>query len=135
MSNPYQTYRAAAATTASPVELVVMLNQGALRFTQQGIQAVERGDASGAHTSFVRAQEIVAELAGSLNLDAGGEVGQNLLALYDYAYCRLVEANCRKATGPAMDVAALFRELLSAWRAVAGGTKTELPSSAVAVPA
>ena len=70
----HDVYRTTATTTAAPLDLVVMLYQGALRFAQQGIQATERGDPAAAHSSFVRAQDVVAELMGSLNLDAGGEV-------------------------------------------------------------
>jgi flagellar protein FliS len=121
VTNPYQLYRATAVTTSSPAECVLLLYQGALRFTQRAVQAVERGDPGEAHVGFVRAQEVIAELAGSLDLEVGGELARNLLALYDYAYSRLVEANCRKAVAPALEVVQLFRELLPAWQALAEG--------------
>ena len=129
VSYPYQQYRATAVTTASPVELITMLYRGVLRFTQQGAQAIERGDVGAAHDSFVRAQDIVAELTSSLDAESGGEVARGLVAVYDYAYRKLVEANCRKATGPALEVAGLFRELLPAWQALAAGQSRELAAA------
>lgn len=123
MANPYLRYRAAAVETAAPVDLVVMLYQGVVRFTQRGIDATERRDLETAHASFVRAQEIVAELAGSLDLEAGGQVARGLMALYDYTLRRLVEANCGKTAGPAREVAGLFRELLPAWQDLAAGAR------------
>src|SRR5205085_10274782 len=97
IANPYQQYRANAVETASPVELVLMLYKGVLRFTQRGLLAVEQGELESAHESFIRAQEIVLELSQSLDLEQGGDLARNLQALYIYAYRLLVEANFRKA--------------------------------------
>lgn len=119
IANPYQQYRATTVETANPVELVTMLYQGVLRFTQRAIQAVERRDIGEAHANFVRAQAIVIELTAHLDLQGGGAVARNLQALYTYAYDRLVEANCRKSIAPAAEVVRLFRELLPAWQALA----------------
>lgn len=118
-ANPYLKYRVNSIETADPVRLVLMLYQGALRFTQRGIQASERGEIQLAHDSYVRAQAIVAELMSSLNLEAGGELARNLMALYEYCHRRLVEANCRKSVTPAAEVVDLIRELLSAWQTIA----------------
>ena len=119
MANPYQRYVDAATETASPLELVLMLYQGVLRFTSQAIQAVERHDVNEAHRSLVRAQDIITELAASLNREVGGATAEGLLALYDYSYRQLVDANVRKDVAPAEAVAEIFRELLPAWQEVA----------------
>jgi flagellar protein FliS len=129
-ANPYLKYRVNSIETADPVRLVLMLYQGVLRFTQRGIQASERQEIQVAHESFVRAQAIVAELMSSLNLEAGGEIARNLMALYEYSHRRLVEANCRKCSEPAAEVVELFRELLSAWQTIAEGqTAADAPAS------
>ena len=132
-ANPYQQYRATAIETASPLGIIVMLYQGVLRFTQRGIQAVEQRDLDAAHTSFVRAQAIVLELAAHLDLEAGGEPARNLNALYVYANRRLVEANVRKEAGPAIEVVRMFRELLPAWQALAEGKPASASVSAAVV--
>src|SRR3954453_7809119 len=76
--NPYQQYRATKVETAGSVDLVVMLYQGAVKFTRLGISAIERNDPTAAHESLVRAQDIIVELLGSLNRDAGGPIAGQL---------------------------------------------------------
>ena len=124
--NPYQRYLAATTETATPLDLVLMLYQGVLRFTGQAIQAVERHDVGEAHKSLVRAQDVIAELATSLNPEAGGTTAGSLLALYDYSYRQLVDANVRKDPAPAEEVARLFRELLPAWQEIADKQRQQL---------
>lgn len=124
--NPYQRYLDATAETAAPLDLVLMLYQGVLRFTAQAIDAVGQHDVAEAHKSLVRAQDIVAELASSLNRDEGGAAAENLFALYEYSYRRLVDANVKKDVAPAEEVAHLFRELLPAWQEVAEAQRQEI---------
>jgi flagellar secretion chaperone FliS len=119
LPNPYQQYRSTKVGTASPVDLVVMLYQGVVRFTRQGIEAIEQGDVQAAHKGFTRAQDIIAELVGTLDHDRGGEVAKQLLTLYDYAFRRLVEANCKKDIVPAREVIRIFRDLGMAWQELA----------------
>lgn len=126
MSNPYNQYRAATVETANPVELVLMLYQGVLRFTQRGIQAIERQATDDAHNAFVHAQEIIAELMGSLDLDQGGDIAQSLLGLYVYSLRQLVQSNIEKSIAPAAEVVRIFRELIPAWQAIAEGRNREL---------
>lgn len=119
INNPYARYRTNAVETASPVQLVLMAYQGVIRFTQRGLHGLAQRDVEAAHNGFVRAQEIITELIGSLDREAGGEVSANLFAIYDYAQRRLIQANCRKSATPAEEVIRLFRELLPAWQALA----------------
>ena len=135
LANPYQQYRATKVGTASPVDLVVMLYQGVVRFTRAGIEATERGDVQAAHKGFVRAQDIIAELVSTLDHDRGGEVAKQLLALYDYAFRRLVEANCKKDVVPAREVIGIFRDLGMAWQELAGRQRQAAPPARPVVPA
>jgi flagellar protein FliS len=123
--NPYEQYRKTAVGTTSRGGLVIMLYDGILRFSKQAVAAVERGDFEEAHRSFIRAQDIIAELQASLDFEAGGDLAHNLQGLYEYGYRRLVEANCRKATPPALEVMELFNELLEAWQQIADHSPDE----------
>ncbi|MBX6342056.1 MAG: flagellar export chaperone FliS [Thermomicrobiaceae bacterium] len=114
MLNPYDHYRKVATETADPLELVIMLYRGAINYLTLAEAAIVRRDAEGAHLQFVRAQEIVAELMGTLNLDAG-EVAVNLSRVYDYAQRRLIEANIRKDPAISQEVRGILVELLTAW--------------------
>jgi flagellar protein FliS len=130
LSNPYQQYRTTSVETSRPVDLVVMLYKGIIRFTQRGIQAVERQDVTEAHNSFVRAQDIVAELANGLNMEDGGAIASRLGAIYEYLTRLLIEANCHKSIAPASEALKLVSELLNAWQAIAEGRVDEALAAA-----
>ena len=117
--NPYQQYRATKVETAGSVDLVVMLYQGAVKFTRIGIAAIERNDQRAAHESLVRAQDIIVELLGSLNRDAGGQIAGQLASIYDYCFRRLVTANVKQDVAAAREVVGILRDLGTAWQEIA----------------
>jgi len=117
--NPYQQYRATKVETAGSVDLVVMLYQGAVRFVRLGVEALDRNDTNAAHTNLVRAQDIVVELLGSLNRDAGGQIAVQLASIYDYCFRQLVTANIKKDPAPAREVIGILRDLGTAWQEIA----------------
>lgn len=119
--NPFQKYQAVAVETASPLQLVVMLYDGAIRFCGAAEDALHRGDAETARERIGRAQAILEELVGSLDVEAGGELAQNLYRLYEYMNFRLIEASVRQAPEPVAEVARLLRELRLAWAELARG--------------
>ncbi|HEU5317865.1 MAG TPA: flagellar export chaperone FliS [Chloroflexota bacterium] len=120
----YGRYQRAQVETADPGQLVVLLYEGLVRFTGRGRLALEAGDHESARRNLLRAQDIVAELMGSINVEAG-DIAQNLLRLYEYFYQRLVTANVKRDAAAAQEVEDLVRSLIPAWeeaaRAQAGG--------------
>jgi flagellar secretion chaperone FliS len=129
--NAYQAYRQTQAHTAAPGELVVMLYRGAVRFVAVSIDALEKRDLQGAHNNLLRAQAIISELLATLDIQRGGEVGQNLARIYEYLNHRLMTANVEKDPAPAREVERLLRELLPAWEQAV--RETQLTARAVAV--
>lgn len=123
MRSPYDHYRRVAAETADPLELVIMLYRGAITNLAGAEDAIRMRDVERSHRLLVRAQDIVAELQGTLNLDAG-DLAHNLRRLYDYMQQRLLEANLRKEVGPAAEVRAMLLELLSTWEELARRYRT-----------
>ena len=121
VANGYaRTYQTQAVLTASPGLLVLMLYEGALRFLAQAHVALE-ADKDDWHRFEVinrniqKAQNIIAELKGTLNHDAGGEVAANLDRLYEYYIRRLHEANFKKDVTPVIEVEGLLGELRDGW--------------------
>lgn len=114
-SGAYGQYRRTQVETATPGQLVVLLYEGCIRFTQRGRVALEAQEWDGARTSLLRAQDILAELMSGLNLEVGGEIASNLLRLYEYMYQRLVTANVKRDGAAALEVEELIRSLLPAW--------------------
>ena len=109
-----QGYQRAATETASPAQLIVMLYAGCIRFTALGKTAIEQKDFTTSRENLLKAQAIIAELMGSLNLSIG-DLATNLMRLYDYMYRRLIDANIRRDAEAAAEVEGLLRGLLPAW--------------------
>lgn len=118
--NYARAYRANSILTASPGQLVLMLFDGALNALAIARTACD--DSAGnprqieiVHTQLVKAQKIIAELQGTLNLEAGGEFARTMYGLYDYYDRRLVEANIKKESAPIAEVERLLGEVRNAW--------------------
>ena len=115
-----RTYRANAVLTASPGQLVLMLYDGALKSLALAREAFalppeQFKRIETINTHLLKAQAILGELQGGLNLDAGGEFARTMHRLYDYHNRRLLEANLRKQVEPVIEVERLVRELRDAW--------------------
>ncbi|MBA4137979.1 MAG: flagellar export chaperone FliS [Opitutus sp.] len=115
-----RTYRANSVLTASPGQLVLMLYDGALRCLAISRDAFSRPPEDVRrieviNTQLIKAQNILRELQGTLNHDAGGEFAKTMERLYDYYLRRLTEANLRKQVEPVIEVERLLREVRDAW--------------------
>ena len=111
----YQTH----VQSRSPLELVVMLYDGALRFCDQAAAAMDAGDMTTKAVAMSRAFAILAELQNTLNVKDGGEVALQLDALYAHMNDRLVDANIQRSSAPIRDVMNLLTPLRDAWSQVA----------------
>jgi flagellar protein FliS len=100
--------------TASPVQLVIMTYDGALKMVKQAVTAMERGDRGQAHHSLIQAQATVQALQEALDSSAG-EVSAQLYRLYDYIHDLLVQANIKKDPSPLGVVVDILETLRSAW--------------------
>ena len=92
--NPAAAYLENKIKTATPAELTLMLFDGAIKFCNIAIMAIDEEDVSKAHTNIIKAQDIISALRSSL--DHKYEVADNLDKMYDYIYSRLVDANIKK---------------------------------------
>ena len=111
----YQQYQRTQTQTASPGELVVMLYSGAIKFLSVARQRMDGRDIDGANRNLLRAQDIILELMVSVDVGVG-DVGRNLLDLYEFMHRHLIQANIRKDVKMVDDVLGMLRELLPAWQ-------------------
>lgn len=88
-------YRKNAVNGASPLQLVIMLYDGALRFMEAGKHAMGQRDLQRQNDNLQRAQRIIMELMACLDMQQGGEIAKNLLAIYTYILNELVNANIK----------------------------------------
>ena len=116
MSNSALAYRNNAIATASPGDLTLMLYDGAIKFCNLGLMAIEKGDMDGAHQNIVKAQRIIIEFRSTLNFDY--PVAKDFDNAYDVIYERLVMANVKKDTVLLEEALGFIREMRDTWRQV-----------------
>lgn len=80
-----------AVMTASPEQLQLMLYDGAIRFANQGREAIDQGDHEQAYEKLTRAQRIVLEMEQGLNHSVAPELCRRMSALYMFVYRKLID--------------------------------------------
>lgn len=108
-------YRKNAVNGASPLQLVIMLYDGALRFMEAGKHAMANKDIPKQNEALLRAQRIVFELMACLDMDQGAEIATNLYALYTYVVNELVDANVADKPEGINRSIQVMRELRETW--------------------
>lgn len=120
--------------TASPHKLISMLYEGALVAIANAGVHLEHGDIAARGASISKAIAIIDEgLKVSIDLEAGGDLAQNLHALYEYMCYRLLNANLKASREGLDEVEALLKELKSAWDAI-GNVAAAKPEAAEPEP-
>ncbi|MDR7866339.1 MAG: flagellar export chaperone FliS [Sporomusaceae bacterium] len=107
------TYKNQQILTASPEELTLMLYNGAVRFANESIKALEKGNIEQANTASQRVQDIVREFMSTLDMQY--EISKNLFALYEYIDYRLIQANIHKDAVQLTEARDLLVELRDTW--------------------
>ena len=103
---------------ASPHHLVQMLMEGALERIALSKESMARNEIAMKGQNISRAISIVGGLQGSLNIEAGGDIAENLSNLYDYMTGRLLVANIQNDEGILDEVSGLMMELKMGWDAM-----------------
>lgn len=118
-----QTAVSSAVLDADPHRLVSLMFSGLRERLLLAAACIEAGNVARKGQAITEASTIVAHLDGSLNMEAGGEIAQNLSALYDYIQRRLLEANMRNDPAALRECDGLIADIQSAWEAIAPGAE------------
>ncbi|PLV56207.1 flagellar export chaperone FliS [Thermotoga sp. SG1] len=110
------TYLEKMVMTASPAKLVQMLYEKAIEVLKEAEKLLEEKKFVEFSEKVTRAQDIITELNLSLNMEKGGTIAQNLRALYNYMFQRLVEGNVKKDLEKIREVEGMLSELLEVWK-------------------
>jgi len=105
----------ATVATASPHKLIQMLFEGALDALAQSKGAIERSDLELRTKQLNKASSIVLGLQDSLDTEKGGEIAENLNALYDYILRALMEANRNNDAEKVQEAMNLLVEVKIGW--------------------
>ncbi|GLX84650.1 flagellar protein FliS [Thalassotalea loyana] len=103
---------------AEPYMVTKMLMGGVVESLVMAKGAVERGDYQERARTISKASNIIEALRSSIDFEAGGEVCQNLYALYQYMLERLADASMAKDTVAIEEVHTLFKEIKAGWDAI-----------------
>jgi len=138
-ANPWKSYRETATLTAPPGQIVLMLFDGAIRSLERALPGFTNTDPAEAnmiiHNNLQRAQDIIRELNGALNMEQGGEFATNMRRLYDYLERRIWESNVKKNStgiGEAIRHLSVLRDAWATMLANQGATPTERQALAAA---
>lgn len=102
--------------TASPAELTLMLYDGAIKFCNIAIMAIDKKDIEKAHNNILKAQRIIMEFRATL--DFKYDSANQFELVYDYIYRRLVEGNIKKDKEIIEEALEYIREMRDTWKEV-----------------
>ena len=125
-------YRKVGVTTrvndADPHKLVALLLGGACERIRLAVACLAQNDQARKGKAIGEACAIVGHLSGSLDHEAGGEIADNLAALYDYVSRRLTEGNLHNDAGALQECLHLLGEIEGAWNAIPVGQRGMPPN-------
>ncbi|MEI6875989.1 MAG: flagellar export chaperone FliS [Spirochaetota bacterium] len=132
-ANPLAAYREVRVKTASPGQLVVMLYDESVRQCDRALELMAQDlrkhpeHIEKVNLALGKVQDIVTELMASLDFEVGGEIAQDLFALYVWFNRELMEANMEKSEKRVSSVRRQLDDLRGAWTEAA--TKVQSGSS------
>ncbi|MFC0118851.1 flagellar export chaperone FliS [Pseudoalteromonas xiamenensis] len=103
---------------ADRYEIIQMLMAGAVERLVYAKVSIEKKQLEAKAEHISRASAIIEALRGCLDFEVGGEVTENLYALYSYMLDRLVDATIKNDTSYIDEVLGLLKEIKSAWDAI-----------------
>lgn len=115
-ANIQNKYKQDYVTTASPVELIVMLYEGCIKQLKLAKIHKESNELDKVSECFEKAEEIILELVRSLNMSI--PISENLLELYQFMIDELVQANMSKDIKRTEPVIEMLGALCEAWNEV-----------------
>ena len=114
--NRYAAYEKSRIMTASPAELTLMLYEGAIKFCNIAIVAVEKHEIEKAHINIRKVEDIITEVQATLIHKY--PVAKDFDKVYAYLQQRLEEANVKKSKEILEEVLGHLRTMRDTWKEV-----------------
>ena len=132
-TNALAAYKETRIRTASQGQLIVMLYDEAVNQLEKSLELLRANQTGKQDPSnieiigkaIIKARDIITELMVSLNLDEGGEIAQNLFALYTWFNKELLESHMNLDISRIETVKDQMSSLRNAWVEIAAKTNTE----------
>lgn len=103
---------------ADRYEIIQMLMDGALEKMVFAKVAIEKNNLEAKAEHISKASAILEALRGCLDFEVGGEITENLYALYSYMIDRLLDSSLQNDPLIIDEVMNLLKEIKSAWDAI-----------------
>lgn len=94
--NAYNVYKNNSVNYASKEQLLLMLLEGAVKFSKIAREAILNGNINQAHTNIIKTENIFMELMATLDINKGGDWAQDIYNIYDFIVQNLTKANLGK---------------------------------------
>jgi flagellar protein FliS len=123
MSNPYQKYKNTAVLSATREQILLMLYEGAIKFTKLAIKAIENKNVAERGKNIMRAYDIIAELQVSLDHNVGGDLPKQLDQLYTFILDQYTKSNIQGDAEPLKASIKILENLYGGWKEVIDNMK------------
>jgi len=131
--NALSTYKETKIKTAGQGQLIIMLYDAAIRNLDEALFLLQTNDTGKRDPgkiektgkALVKTQEIISELMVSLDFDQGGDIANNLFALYTWFNRELMEANITQDAKRISIVRSHIENLRNAWQEIISSTAFE----------
>lgn len=112
----YAQYKNSKVLTATPAELTLMLYEGAIKFCNVAMVAIDNKEIEKAHINIVKTERIIDHLR--MTLDMKYPVAQDFERMYSYLSQRLLQANASKDKEILEEVNGHLHEIRDTWKEV-----------------
>ena len=122
-ANPYNVYKQNSVNMASKEKLLLMLLDGAVKYTKIARVAILEKDIARAHKELIRVQDIFLELMVTMDKSVGKYM-EDLYNLYDFIKSELGRANIKKDVKIIDNLLPIIEEIRDMWYEVDRKIKT-----------
>lgn len=113
--NAYQKYKTTSVQSASREKILLMLYEGAIKFTKLAMKAIEEKKIADRGMNIGRAFDIIMELNNTLDHKVGGQVAVQLEQLYMFMMEQYTKANITGDPEPLKTNLKLLQTLYDGW--------------------
>ena len=112
-ANPYNIYKQNSVNMASSQQLLLMLLDGAVKYTKIARMAILNKDIPRAHKELVRVQDIFLELM--ITMDKNTKYMEDLYNVYEFIKNELAKANMKKDVKIIDEILPIIEEIRDMW--------------------
>ncbi|AHI04928.1 flagellar protein FliS [Bdellovibrio bacteriovorus W] len=113
--NAYQKYKTTSVQSASKEKILLMLYEGAIKFTKLAIKAIDEKKIADRGVNIGRAFDIIMELNNTLDHKVGGDVAIQLEQLYMFMMEQYTKSNISGDPEPLKSNLKLLETLYDGW--------------------